>query len=159
MQPNVKKTVDEIVADLAKNPVLKKMYEQWCELEKRKCETYTNAVQKPLPLEENKAFKPIKNAVIRAVLDMDIWISELQNFRGKMSETGNESSQNNLQPAIQNAATSLLITFGKLIFDDYSREFNRQKMRTERKLKSAIRRKKQALGLKENPLENPVFKE
>ena len=30
LQPNVKKTVDEIVAELAKNPVLKKMYEEWC---------------------------------------------------------------------------------------------------------------------------------
>ncbi len=29
-----------------------------------------------------------------------------------------------------------------------------QKLRTESKLKSTIRRKKQALGLKENPLEN-----
>lgn len=71
LQPNVKKTVDQIVAELAKNPVLKKMYEEWCALEQQKYETYTSAVQKFPPLEENKAFKPIKNAVIRAVLDMD----------------------------------------------------------------------------------------
>ncbi len=69
--PNVKKTVDQIVAQLAKNPVLKKMYDEWCELEQQKYETYTSAVQKFPPLEENKVFKPIKNAVIRAVLDMD----------------------------------------------------------------------------------------
>lgn len=71
LQPNVKKTVDQIVAVLAKNSVLKKMYEEWCALEQQKYETYTSAVQKFPPLEENKAFKPIKNAVIRAVLDMD----------------------------------------------------------------------------------------
>ncbi len=71
LQPNVKKTVDQIVAQLAENHVLKKMYEEWCALEQQKYETYTSAVQKFPPLEGNKVFKPIKNAVIRAVLDMD----------------------------------------------------------------------------------------
>lgn len=71
LQPNVKKTVDQIVAELAKNPVLKRMYDEWCELEQQKYETYTSAVQKLSPLEENKVFKPIKNAVIQAVLQMD----------------------------------------------------------------------------------------
>lgn len=71
LQPNVKKTVDQIAAELAKNPVLKKMYDEWCSLEQQKYETYTSAVQKFPPLEENKVFKPIKNAVIRAVLEMD----------------------------------------------------------------------------------------
>ncbi len=71
LQPNVKKTVDQIVAELAKNPVLKKMYDEWCSLEQQKYETYTSAVQKFPPLEENKVFKPIKNAVINAVLEME----------------------------------------------------------------------------------------
>jgi len=72
LQPNVKKTVDQIVAELAKNRVLKKMYDEWCSLEQQKYETYTSAIQKFPSLEENKVFKPIKNAVIRAVLEMDI---------------------------------------------------------------------------------------
>ena len=71
LQPNVKKTVDQIVEELAKNPVLKKMYGEWCALEQQKYETYTSAVQKFPSLEENKVFKPIKNAIIRAVLDID----------------------------------------------------------------------------------------
>ncbi len=71
LQPNVKKTVDQIIAELAKNPVLKKMYDEWCALEQQKYETYTSAIQKFPPLEENKVFKPIKNTVIRAVLEMD----------------------------------------------------------------------------------------
>lgn len=72
LQPNVKKTVDQIVSLLAQHPVLKKMYEEWRKLEQQKYETYTSAVQKFPPLEENKVFKPIKNAVIRAVLEIDI---------------------------------------------------------------------------------------
>ncbi len=77
LQPNVKKTVDQIVAELAKNPVLKKMYDEWCALEQQKYETYTSAVQKFPPLEENKIFKPIKNAVIRAVLEIESPAQEL----------------------------------------------------------------------------------
>lgn len=72
LQPNVKKTVERLVSELAKNPVLKKMYEEWCGLEQQKYETYTSAVQKFPPLEENRVFKPIKNAVINAVLEMDL---------------------------------------------------------------------------------------
>ena len=53
----------------------------------------------------------------------------------------------------------MLFSFGRLISDDYNRSLHGQKLRTEHKLKAAIRRKKQALGMKENPLENPVFKE
>ena len=51
LQPNVKKTIDQIVAQLAENPVLKKMYEEWCVLEQQKYETYTITVQNFPPLE------------------------------------------------------------------------------------------------------------
>lgn len=71
LQPNIKKTVDQIVSLLAQNPILKKMYDEWCSLEQQKYETYTSAVQKFLPIKENKVFKPIKNSVIRAVLAMN----------------------------------------------------------------------------------------
>ena len=50
LQPEVKKTVDEIVVELAKNPILHKMYEQWCKLEQLKYETYTSAVPEFPPL-------------------------------------------------------------------------------------------------------------
>lgn len=148
LQPNVKKTVDQIVATLAKNPVLKKMYEEWCALEQQKYETYTSAVQKFPPLEENKVFKPIKNAVIRAVMEMEFSAEMLAKYGEEKVELTKQS----------NVVLSLLLSFGRLISDDYNRSLHGQKLRTEHKLKAAIRRKKQALGLKESPLENPQFK-
>ena len=93
LQPNVKKTVDQIVAELAKNPMLKKMYDEWCALEQQKYETYTSAVQKFPPLEENKVFKPIKNAVIQAVLQMDNPTQEMD------SEWFVDNNENNLSEA------------------------------------------------------------
>ena len=93
LQPNVKKTVDQIVVELAKNPVLKKMYDEWCALEQQKYETYTSTVQKFPPLEENKIFKPIKNAVIQAVLQMDNPVQEFD------SEMFSDSDENNFGEA------------------------------------------------------------
>lgn len=72
LQPEVKKTVDQIVAELAQTPALQKMYALWCVLEQQKYSTYTSAVPSFPSLEDNKAFKPIKNSAIRAVLNMDI---------------------------------------------------------------------------------------
>lgn len=70
LQPPVKKTVDGIVAMLADQPTIKKMYDEWCRLEQEKYATYTNAVKKFPPLHENKVFKPIKNSIINAVVEM-----------------------------------------------------------------------------------------
>ena len=152
LQPEVKKTVDEIVAELAKNPILQKMYEQWCKLEQLKYETYTSTIPKFPPLEENKAFKPIKNAVIRAVLDL-----KLPEAAPDLELPESEDIQNNNN--VQGAAFDLLKIFGGIISDDFNRNYRGQLMRTEHKLKDAIRRKKLALGIKESPLETHQFKE
>lgn len=141
LQQNVKKTVDEIVAELAKNPVLKKMYGQWCALEQQKYETYTSALQKFPPLEKNKVFKPIKNAVIRAVLDMQYPVSKPNFDSDELSETDITPSQNNSQSSAQNAVFAMLGAFGRLVSDDYNRSLHGQKLRTEHKLKAAIHRK------------------
>ncbi len=75
LQPNVKQTVDEIVTELAKNSTLEKMYAEWCALEQEKHQAYSSAVKQFPPLAENKVFKPIKNAVINTVLDMDFTLN------------------------------------------------------------------------------------
>ena len=247
LQPNVKKTVDQIVAELAQNPVLKKMYAEWCELEQQKYEIYTSAVQKFPPLEENKVFKPIKNAVVKAVSEMEFPIHEIEvhdddeifiqedlesdkedkttakkyreswkkdcrkafkhlansdytnayklfckiadekpndkilfrlgvmtikglgceadrergiEYIKHSAELGNEYAKEFLenieqynQTAVRNAIISMLFSFGRLISDDYNHNLNGQRIHAEHKLKSAIRRKKQALGLKESQTE------
>lgn len=78
LKPEVKETVDQIVAALAKNPILEKMYGEWCKLEQQKYEIYTGTVQDFPPLEENKVFSPIKNAVIRAVSTMNFLTQDIQ---------------------------------------------------------------------------------
>ncbi len=162
-------------------------------MERQKYETYTNAVPKLPPLEENKVFKPIKNAVIKAVSDMEIAVPKMkteifldeekalpqENLNGEENEnivaeknnidlsedckstdeffsdnkeakTFSERMDKYNQAAVRNAVISMLFSFGRLISDDYTRSLRQQNMRTEHKLKAAIRHKKQALGLKES---------
>ena len=67
---DVKRTVDDILAELAKDKQIAKLYEKWCELERLKYRTYTQKEPDIPPLAENKVFKPVKNMIIRAVLAM-----------------------------------------------------------------------------------------
>ncbi len=67
---NVKRTVDEILAELAKDNQVSQLYEKWCELECLKYKIYTQREPELPALADNKVFKPVKNMIIHAVLEM-----------------------------------------------------------------------------------------
>lgn len=67
---DVKRTVNDILAELAKDKQVSQLYEKWCELERLKHKIYTEREPELPPLTDNKVFKPVKNMIIRAVLDM-----------------------------------------------------------------------------------------
>ncbi len=67
---DVKRTVDDILAELARDKQLSQLYEKWCELERLKYKIYTEKELELPSLAENKVFKPVKNMIIRAVLEM-----------------------------------------------------------------------------------------
>ena len=67
---DVKRTVDDIIAELAKDKQISQLYEKWCELERLKYKIYTQKEPELPSLADNKVFKPVKNMIIRAVLEM-----------------------------------------------------------------------------------------
>ena len=70
LPPNVKETVNNIFLELAKDENIQQLYEKWCSLERLKCKTYTQK-EKELPaLTDNKVFQPVRNMIIRTVLNM-----------------------------------------------------------------------------------------
>jgi len=179
LQPQVKKTVDDIVIMLADDPSIKKMYDEWCRLEQEKHSTYTNAVKQFSPLHENKVFKPIKNSVINAVLEMSLTIDyEKQETEEQETAPEQESSEETEdtdipgddiditentdfvhhsehidrveQPPVQKAYMNMLLAFARLIRENYDRADRNMRMHTDKKLRAAIRRKKQSLGIKED---------
>ena len=179
LQPQVKKTVDDIVVMLAADPTIKKMYDEWCRLEQEKYNTYTNAVKQFPPLHENKVFKPIKNSVINAVLgmslvhdpekheiekekpapepesveeteDTDIPGDDIDITENTDSVHHSEHIDRVEQTPVQSAYMNMLLAFARLIRENYDRADRNMRMHTDKKLRAAIRRKKQALGVKED---------
>lgn len=159
---------EELESDQEEKPTAKKYGESW----KRDCRKafkylansdYTNAYKLFCKIVDEKpndkilfrlGIMTIKGLGCESDLERGI------EYIRQSAELGNEYAQNFLeqmgthnQTQIQSAVASMLFSFGKLISDDYNRSLRGQAMRTEHKLKSAIRRKKQALGLKESQTE------
>lgn len=66
----IKATVNKIFSELAKDENIRQLYDKWCSLERLKCKTYTQK-EKELPsLTDNKVFQPVRNMIIRTVLNM-----------------------------------------------------------------------------------------
>ena len=71
LPPDVKETVNSIFSELAKDNNIRQLYEKWCSLESLKYKSYTQK-EKELPvLTDNKVFQPVRNMIIRTVLDMN----------------------------------------------------------------------------------------
>jgi len=71
LPPEVKETVNNIFSELAKDDNIRQLYEKWCSLERLKYKTYTQKEKELPPLVDNKVFQPVRNMIIRTVLDMN----------------------------------------------------------------------------------------
>lgn len=68
LKPDVKAIVDQIVAELAEDENIRKLYDLWYEQREDVLRTYTDTFPERVPLEQNKEFKSIRNAVIQEAL-------------------------------------------------------------------------------------------
>ena len=74
----VKETVNSIFSELAKDDNIRQLYEKWCSLERLKYKSYTQK-EKELPaLTDNKVFQPVRNMIIRTVLDMNSPVVDIE---------------------------------------------------------------------------------
>ncbi len=65
-----KKIVDTIVSQLASDLRIQELYKLWYEQKEDILRTYTNTFPERVPLEQNKDFKTIRNAVVQAAQDL-----------------------------------------------------------------------------------------
>lgn len=70
LKPDVKRLVDEIVDELARDERIGKMYDLWYEKRFDVLRTYTDQLPEKVPLSQQKEFKPIRNMVIREALEL-----------------------------------------------------------------------------------------
>lgn len=74
----VKETVNSIFSELANDDNIRQLYEKWCSLESLKYKTYTQKEKELPPLVDNKVFQPVRNMIIRTVLDMNYPVIDVE---------------------------------------------------------------------------------
>lgn len=72
-----KKLVDAIVAELTKDNRIQELYSLWYEQKEDVLRTYTDKMPERIPLEQQKEFKAIRNAVVRAALTIHLPAEQL----------------------------------------------------------------------------------
>ena len=131
LQKDVKKTVDAIVKELAKDSRIADFYAEWNNINQQKLSIYHDKPDPDIPLEDNKEFRSIKNAIIKAVLELD----------------------SNTDITDANSKVNYMVTLwvrllGGMINDSYQKKQSHLNNQIDSKLKSKIEQKKRALGIK-----------
>ena len=95
LKPDVKAIVDQIVAELAGDENIQKLYDLWYEQREDVLRTYTDTFPDRVPLEQNKEFKSIRNAVIQEALKiiphLQQWADAGQRLRTEEQQPFTES--------------------------------------------------------------------
>ena len=77
LNASTKKLVDAIVAELIKDNRIQELYSLWYEQKEDVLRTYTNKMPERIPLEQEKEFRTIRNAVVQAALQLQLPQEEL----------------------------------------------------------------------------------
>ena len=77
LNASTKKLVDSIVAELTKDNRIQELYSLWYEQKEDVLRTYTNKMPERIPLEQEKEFRTIRNAVVKAALQLRLPREEL----------------------------------------------------------------------------------
>lgn len=133
MPKAIKNTVDAIVSELAKDERIAELYSEWNKANREKLSVYYDKEKSDIPLEENKEFRSIKNAVIRsAVLIM-------------------QSEHSAQTVSVNSSVGNLVHLLAKTIASSCNKRRAKLHSQIDSKLKYKIEQKKQAQGLKIDP--------
>lgn len=86
LKPEVKKLVDEIVSHLSGEKHIHELYSHWYDLKEDVLRTYTDTFPERIPLEQNKEFKSIRNAVVQYALQIKLSPEDAHRFDPPPSE-------------------------------------------------------------------------
>lgn len=141
---SIKETVNSIVAELAKDKNLSKLYTRWNEINREKLSLYYDKEKADIPLEDNKEFKSIKNYILKSV--------NLLSIATSINEIDKSS--------VEQFVFGIVLTLAKLIANSCKRKRAKLFGQIDNKLKSKLEEKKLAHGLKtdrtvnQNEIEN-----
>ena len=79
LRPELKALVNQIVDELAKDERIAQLYDLWYQDKQAARNVYDERPLQRVPLSENSDFKPIRNAVVRAAVELDMEQRQTQN--------------------------------------------------------------------------------
>lgn len=141
---SIKETVNSIVAELAKDKNLSKLYSKWNEINREKLSLYYDKEKPDIPLEDNKEFRSIKNYFLKSV-----------NLIPQITMTKEIDKS-----SVEQSVSGIVLTLAKLIANSCKRKRAKLFGQVDSKLKSKLEEKKVAHGLKtdrtvnQNEIEN-----
>ena len=165
LNKDTKRTVDEIFLRLSQNESIQKMYKLWCDMEQSKHDFYSSAKVDFPAMVDNEHFKSVKNMIIRSAVDIvpietvaarkaaaedkpDDIAAESDIVSETVDKTAAPPVASNDNSAFACAAFGLVVNINRIIYDDYDREQRKLRSKVDKKLRKAIDRKKQEMGIK-----------
>ena len=129
---SIKETVNNIVAELARDKNLSKLYSKWNEINREKLSLYYDKEKPDIPLEDNKEFRSIKNYILKSI-----------SLLSKTTPTMEIDKS-----SVEQSVSGIVLTLAKLIANSCKRKRAKLFGQVDSKLKSKLEEKKVAHGLK-----------
>ncbi|MDY2618047.1 MAG: MobP3 family relaxase [Oscillospiraceae bacterium] len=158
LKSDVKDMVNAIVDLLGKRPQLQELYELWYQECEAVLRTYTDEMPPRVPLSQNSAFRPLRNAVIQEALRIqpqeETVVEDVPpHVETPPEETSEEAAQNEPAPeppipASPSSTTNLLREAVRLFQLRLDAPAQSQRQQTERKLRQKLNEKKVAQGMR-----------
>ena len=133
LRPELKALVNQIVDELARDERIAQLYDLWYQDKQAARNVYDERPLHRVPLSENPDFKPIRNAVVRAAVELDVEQRQTQN--------------QNYAPPLLPMATRLLRQVGQIFRQQFQIDPPVARL-VDAKLRRKIAEKKQAHGQK-----------
>lgn len=99
----IKETVNKIFSELAKDENIQQLYEKWCGLERLKYKTYTQKETELPKLADNKVFQPVRNMIIRTVLNMKPFDANTEIENSEPNDEYIDNTPQNMSPLFDDA--------------------------------------------------------
>ncbi len=158
LKSDVKDMVDAIVDLLGQQPQLQELYELWYQEREAVLRTYTDEMPPRVPLSQNSAFRPLRNAVIQEALRIQmqekaVVEDEPPPVEPLTEETSEEAAKSEPVPeppipASPSSTTNLLREAVQMFQLRFDTPVLSQRQRTERKLRQKVNEKKAAQGMR-----------
>lgn len=128
--------------------VIAKLYEKWCNLERLKYKTYTQKEKKLPQLVDNKVFQPVRNMIIKAVIDMNNPAAAIEVNPHESIEQYAQNVFDNTEKfeneMLTNTIFSLFVNISSCIEDDYHNKLQSGRKMLDSKLRRMIQEKNQS---------------